>query len=206
MPALRAVLARNQRLIGLDPGARTIGVALTDVGLTLATPFGSIKRGKLRENAAKIAAIALKEGAGGLVVGLPLSMDGIGRAGGTGGARLGAGAVGDRGIAGRPLGRAAVVRGGQPVPHRRGRCQPPQARRGGGSHGRRLDAAGSAGCEPVGHAADTATVGSKEQRQAGDEKHRIHNDQKKPVSAPMIDIDADQRSDQCRRNRHDMVQ
>ena len=76
MPALRAVLARNQRLIGLDPGARTIGVALTDVGLTLATPFGSIKRGKLRENAAKIAAIALKEGAGGLVVGLPLSMDG----------------------------------------------------------------------------------------------------------------------------------
>jgi putative holliday junction resolvase len=76
MPALRAVLARNQRLIGLDPGARTIGVALSDVGLTLATPYGSIKRGKLRDNAAEIAAIALKEGAGGLVVGQPLSMDG----------------------------------------------------------------------------------------------------------------------------------
>jgi putative holliday junction resolvase len=76
MPALRAALARNQRLIGLDPGARTIGVALSDVGLTLATPYGSIKRGKLRDNAAEIAAIALKEGAGGLVVGLPLSMDG----------------------------------------------------------------------------------------------------------------------------------
>jgi putative Holliday junction resolvase len=76
MPALRAALARNQRLIGLDPGARTIGVALSDVGLTLATPYGSIKRGKLRDNAAMIATIALKEGAGGLVVGLPLSMDG----------------------------------------------------------------------------------------------------------------------------------
>jgi putative holliday junction resolvase len=74
--ALRANLARNQRLVGLDPGARTIGIALSDVGLTLASPYGSIKRGKLRENAAEIAAIALKEGAGGLVVGLPLSMDG----------------------------------------------------------------------------------------------------------------------------------
>jgi putative holliday junction resolvase len=76
MPALRAKLTRDQRLIGLDPGARTIGVALSDVGLTLASPYASIKRGKLRDNAAKIAAIARKEGAAGLVVGLPLSMDG----------------------------------------------------------------------------------------------------------------------------------
>src|SRR5271165_3914338 len=73
---LRAALARNQRLIGLDPGSRTIGVALSDVGLSLASPYGAIKRGKLRDNAAEIVAIARKEGAGGLVVGLPLSMDG----------------------------------------------------------------------------------------------------------------------------------
>ena len=73
---LRAALARNQRLIGLDPGSRTIGVALSDVGLTLATPYGAIRRGKLRDNAADIMAIARKEDAGGLVVGLPLSMDG----------------------------------------------------------------------------------------------------------------------------------
>jgi putative Holliday junction resolvase len=76
MPALRGMLAPNQRLIGLDPGARTIGVALSDVSLTLASPYGSIKRGKLRDNAAEITAIARKEGAGGLVAGLPLSMDG----------------------------------------------------------------------------------------------------------------------------------
>jgi putative Holliday junction resolvase len=76
MPALRAMLARNRRLIGLDPGARTIGIALSDVSLLLASPYGSIRRGKLRDNAAEIAAIALKEGAGGLVAGLPLSMDG----------------------------------------------------------------------------------------------------------------------------------
>ena len=67
---------RNQRLIGLDPGSRTIGVALSDVGLSLASPYGAIKRGKMRDNAAEIAAIARKEDAGGLVVGLPLSMDG----------------------------------------------------------------------------------------------------------------------------------
>lgn len=73
---LRAGLARHQRLIGLDPGAKTIGVALSDVTLMLASPYGSLKRGKLAANAAEIAAIARKEGAGGLVVGLPLSMDG----------------------------------------------------------------------------------------------------------------------------------
>jgi putative Holliday junction resolvase len=76
MGALRGGLGRNQRLIGLDPGSRTIGVALSDVDLTLASPYGSIRRGKLRDNAAEIAAIARKEGAGGVVVGLPLSMDG----------------------------------------------------------------------------------------------------------------------------------
>lgn len=76
MPALRDALGRDQRLIGLDPGSKTIGVALSDVRLSLASPYGSIKRGKLRDNAAEIAAIARKEGAGGIVVGLPLSMDG----------------------------------------------------------------------------------------------------------------------------------
>jgi putative Holliday junction resolvase len=73
---LRASLGRDQRLIGLDPGSKTIGVALSDVRLMLASPYGSLKRGKLKANALEIAAIARKEGAGGLVVGLPLSMDG----------------------------------------------------------------------------------------------------------------------------------
>ena len=73
---LREGLGRDQRLIGIDPGRRTIGLALSDVSLSLASPYGALKRGKLRENAAEIVAIARKEGAGGLVVGLPLSMDG----------------------------------------------------------------------------------------------------------------------------------
>lgn len=73
---LRTALAREQRLIGVDPGSKTIGLALSDVGLTLASPYGSLKRAKLKANAAEIAALARKENAGGLVVGLPLSMDG----------------------------------------------------------------------------------------------------------------------------------
>lgn len=76
MTDLRAALPRGQRLIGLDPGARIIGVALSDVTLMLASPYGSMKRGKLVAIAAEITAIARREGAGGLVVGLPLSMDG----------------------------------------------------------------------------------------------------------------------------------
>jgi putative Holliday junction resolvase len=73
---LRAALPRGQRLIGLDPGAKQIGVALSDVSLMLASPYGALKRGKLAANAAEVLAIARKEGAGGLVVGLPLGMDG----------------------------------------------------------------------------------------------------------------------------------
>ena len=76
LTGLRAAMRAGERLIGLDPGSKVIGVALSDVRLTLATPYGSLKRGKLRANAAAVLAIALKEGAGGLVVGLPLSMDG----------------------------------------------------------------------------------------------------------------------------------
>ncbi|BDG72227.1 Holliday junction resolvase RuvX [Roseomonas fluvialis] len=73
---LRAALPRHARLIGLDPGAKVIGVALSDVTLMLASAYGALKRGKLAANAAEIVAIARKEGAGGIVVGLPLSMDG----------------------------------------------------------------------------------------------------------------------------------
>lgn len=73
---LRERLLPNQRLIGIDPGSRTIGLALSDVQRRLASPYASLRRGKLRDNAAEVLALARKEGAGGLVVGLPLSMDG----------------------------------------------------------------------------------------------------------------------------------
>ncbi len=76
MADLRALLPRHARLLGLDPGAKIIGLALSDVTLLLASPYGSLKRAKLLANATEIRAIAEKQGVGGLVVGLPLSMDG----------------------------------------------------------------------------------------------------------------------------------
>jgi putative holliday junction resolvase len=69
-------LAPNARLLGIDPGTRRIGLALSDVSLLLATPYGSLARRKLAENAAEINALAEKEGVGGLVVGWPLALDG----------------------------------------------------------------------------------------------------------------------------------
>jgi putative Holliday junction resolvase len=50
---LRAGLARGQRLIGLDPGSRTIGVALSDVSLMIASPHAALRRTRLAVNAAK---------------------------------------------------------------------------------------------------------------------------------------------------------
>ncbi len=73
---LRSGLRPGQRLIGLDPGTRTIGVAISDVTLMLASPHTALRRTRLSSNAAEIAAIAKAQGAGGLIVGLPLSMDG----------------------------------------------------------------------------------------------------------------------------------
>jgi putative holliday junction resolvase len=73
---LRAHLAPGQRLLGLDLGEKTIGLALSDTLLTLATPYGTLKRGKFTVDAEKISAIAANEGVGGLVVGHPLNMDG----------------------------------------------------------------------------------------------------------------------------------
>ncbi|WP_431283557.1 Holliday junction resolvase RuvX [Humitalea sp. 24SJ18S-53] len=73
---LRQTLPRQACLIGLDPGTVRVGLAVSDVGLVLATPAGTMLRGKLAANARDIAALVKKTGAGGLVVGLPLEMDG----------------------------------------------------------------------------------------------------------------------------------
>jgi putative holliday junction resolvase len=73
---LRAHLAPGQRLLGLDLGEKTIGLALSDTLLTVATPYETLKRGKFTADVEKLATIAGDEGVGGLVVGHPLNMDG----------------------------------------------------------------------------------------------------------------------------------
>ena len=76
MAALRAGLGRERRLLGLDPGSKVIGAALSDVGLMLASPYGAWPRGRLAGVAARVMDVARTEGVGGMVVGWPLSMDG----------------------------------------------------------------------------------------------------------------------------------
>jgi putative holliday junction resolvase len=73
---LKAALTPGARLLGLDLGEKTIGLALSDTMLTVATPFETLARGKFTADAATLLHIISKQGVGGLVVGLPLAMDG----------------------------------------------------------------------------------------------------------------------------------
>jgi putative holliday junction resolvase len=71
-----AALGPGQRLLGLDLGTKTIGMALSDPLRMVASPFETIRRGKFRPDAERLAAAATKLSVGGLVIGLPVSMDG----------------------------------------------------------------------------------------------------------------------------------
>lgn len=66
----------GQRLMGMDLGSKTIGLALGDSSHKIATPFDTIRRKKFGIDAALLAAIIRDENIGGLVMGLPLNMDG----------------------------------------------------------------------------------------------------------------------------------
>jgi putative Holliday junction resolvase len=77
MPSeLPHLLGRDQRLLGLDLGTKTIGLALSDVSRTIATPFDTIRRTKFTKDAEILLAIVDQQGVGGLVLGLPVEMDG----------------------------------------------------------------------------------------------------------------------------------
>jgi len=69
-------MAPGARLLGLDLGEKTIGIALSDTRLTVATPMETLKRGKFSADADKLAALVAAQGVGGIVIGLPLNMDG----------------------------------------------------------------------------------------------------------------------------------
>lgn len=67
-----SLLPSGARLLGLDPGSKRIGVALSDVNRTVASPYATLTRTKMKQNAAELAVIIAREGVGGLIVGLPL--------------------------------------------------------------------------------------------------------------------------------------
>jgi putative Holliday junction resolvase len=73
---IRSMLPREARLMGLDLGAKTIGLALSDVRLSIASPFDTIRRAKFTKDVEALFALMDKHGVAGLVLGLPVEMDG----------------------------------------------------------------------------------------------------------------------------------
>ncbi len=71
-----AALPPLRGIAGLDLGDKTIGVAVSDTFLSVATPLETIKRRKFTLDAARLAEIVADRRIGGLVLGLPRNMDG----------------------------------------------------------------------------------------------------------------------------------
>jgi putative Holliday junction resolvase len=73
---LREAVAADARLLGLDVGTKTIGLALSDTRRVIATPLETIRRRRFREDMARLFALIDTHGVGGLVIGLPLTLAG----------------------------------------------------------------------------------------------------------------------------------
>ncbi len=71
-----ATATRSGALIGLDPGTKTIGVAICDERRTLASPLETIRRKRLTDDLVELRRIAENRKAVGFVVGMPLHMNG----------------------------------------------------------------------------------------------------------------------------------
>jgi putative Holliday junction resolvase len=73
---LREAVAPGKRLMGLDVGTKTIGLAVSDTRRVIATPLETIRRRRLREDMARLFALIDTHAVGGLVIGLPLTLAG----------------------------------------------------------------------------------------------------------------------------------
>jgi putative pre-16S rRNA nuclease len=73
---LPKLLAREARLLGLDVGTKTVGLALSDVTRSIATPYHTVRRTKFTEDAKVIQEAVKEHQVGALVIGLPINLDG----------------------------------------------------------------------------------------------------------------------------------
>lgn len=73
---MRDALPGGGMLLGLDTGTKTIGLALCDREWRFATAGTTLRRGKFTADKARLVALIAERGVKGLVVGLPLNMDG----------------------------------------------------------------------------------------------------------------------------------
>lgn len=71
-----ALLPPYRAILGLDLGDKTIGIAVSDLSRTVATPIEVIRREKFTLDAQRLLAIVATKQAAGLILGLPLNMDG----------------------------------------------------------------------------------------------------------------------------------
>ncbi|MFA5966844.1 MAG: Holliday junction resolvase RuvX [Sphingomonas sp.] len=74
--AFRDALPNGGRLIGLDVGTKTIGVALCDAGWSFASPAELIRRTKFQKDKLALVALIAAQQVVGIVIGLPLNLDG----------------------------------------------------------------------------------------------------------------------------------
>ena len=72
----RAALPDGGRLAGLDVGTKTIGVAFCDAGWSFASPAELIRRAKFTADLERLRAIVLAQQVAGIVIGLPVNLDG----------------------------------------------------------------------------------------------------------------------------------
>jgi putative Holliday junction resolvase len=70
------ILEKGQTLIGLDLGTKTIGIAVSDLGMSFANPRPVIKRRKFKLDAEELIAVMEAEKVGAAIIGLPSNMDG----------------------------------------------------------------------------------------------------------------------------------
>jgi putative Holliday junction resolvase len=75
-PALADLLPETGRLMGLDLGTKTIGVAISDTRQTVATPLETVRRVKFGPDSDRLLTLATEHQVTGIVLGLPLNMDG----------------------------------------------------------------------------------------------------------------------------------
>lgn len=73
---MKALLKPRQRLLGMDPGTKTIGLALSDTTLMIATPMEIIRRKRFKDDVIRLKTIVEEQGVGGFVIGWPVNMDG----------------------------------------------------------------------------------------------------------------------------------
>lgn len=71
-----ARLTPGAPLIGIDAGTKTLGLALSDVTRTIASPLTVLRRTKFKEDAAELLRIAAEHNVSGFVLGLPINLDG----------------------------------------------------------------------------------------------------------------------------------